>query len=175
LQERTGPSRSRASWLRTLVYWVATGIVAWEMLSGSLWDLLRIEYVRVVFEHLNYPLYVLTILAIWKIPCGVVLLVPRFPRLKEWAYAGAFFNYSGAAASHAAVGDVPAWWAGPLGFALITLVSYALRAPARGLASPGPDPAPRPVAGIVPLGAAAAILVVAYLTLPQGPPPFPFR
>src|SRR6516165_12617148 len=90
---------------RIVANWIFTLIVAWEMVAGSLWDLLRIEYVRVVLTHLGYPLYLLMILGAWKLTCAVVLLLPRFPRLKEWAYAGAFFNYSGAAASHFLVGD----------------------------------------------------------------------
>lgn len=77
-------------WIRTVAYWVFTLIVAYEMAAGGIWDLLRIEYVRVIMAHLGYPMYVLTIIGVWKIPCAVVLLVPRFLRLKEWAYAGAF-------------------------------------------------------------------------------------
>jgi hypothetical protein len=48
------------------------------MVAGSLWDLLRIEYVRDVMTHLGYPLYMLSILGAWKLPCAVTLLVPRF-------------------------------------------------------------------------------------------------
>jgi uncharacterized membrane protein YphA (DoxX/SURF4 family) len=56
-------------------------------------------------EHLGYPAYFLVILGVWKVLGAVALLVPRFPRLKEWAYAGAVFNYTGAVASHLTVGD----------------------------------------------------------------------
>jgi hypothetical protein len=81
-----------------VAYWLFTLIVAFEMLAGSMWDLLQIDYVRSVFAHLGYPSYLLFILGAWKLPCGVVWLLPRLPRLKEWAYAGGFFTYSGAAA-----------------------------------------------------------------------------
>ena len=81
-------------------YWLFTVVVAFELAAGALWDLLRIEFVRVFLLHLGYPLYLLIILGVWRIPGALVLLVPRFPRLKEWAYAGAFFDYTGAAASH---------------------------------------------------------------------------
>jgi hypothetical protein len=37
---------------------------------------------------------------VWKVPCAIVLLLPGLPRLKEWAYSGAVFNYSGAFASY---------------------------------------------------------------------------
>ncbi len=81
---------------RAVAYWVCTVLLAWEMAAGSMWDLLRIEYTRGVLTHLGYPHYVLFILGVWKLPCAITLLVPRFPRLKEWAYAGAVFNYTGA-------------------------------------------------------------------------------
>src|SRR5262249_48880364 len=109
------PASSTASRGRVyrIAYWVATLIVANEMVAGALWDLLRIEYVRGVMPSLGYPLYMLYIIGVWKLPCAVTLLVPRFPRLKEWAYAGAFFNYTGALASHVLAGDGPAKWAWP--------------------------------------------------------------
>ena len=55
--------------------------------------------------HLGYPVYFLTILGIWKILGVVALLIPKFPLLKEWAYAGFFFVMSGAIFSHIAVAD----------------------------------------------------------------------
>ena len=99
-------------------------------------DLLRIEYVRVVLAHLGYPMYLLTILGVWRIPGTLALLVPRFARLKEWAYAGAFFNYTSATASHLAIHDGPSHWLLPLIFAALTLVSWALRPPSRRLFTP---------------------------------------
>jgi uncharacterized membrane protein YdcZ (DUF606 family) len=165
---------SRSSSLRAGAYWLATLLVAGEMLAGAVWDLLRIEYVSVVFEHLDYPLYLLSILGVWKLPCGLVLLVPRFPRLKEWAYAGAFFNYSGAAASHLLVGDSAYWVLGPSGLALLTLVSWALRPADRRLASASSAARPAPRAWFIALAGAAVILLMTLLTLPQGPPPSPF-
>jgi DoxX-like family len=134
---------------RRVAYWACTAIIAWEMAVGSVWDLARTEFVRGVFAHLGYPLYLLTILGLWKLPCAPVLLLPRLPRLKEWAYAGAFFNYSGAAASHALVGDGARGWAGPALFAAITLASWALRPLTRRL-GPTPTPAPAPGPGPAP-------------------------
>jgi DoxX-like family len=118
-----------------IAYWVTTILIASEMALGGAWDLLRITYVRSVIEHLGYPNYFLLIIGVWKIPCAVALVAPRFPRLKEWAYAGAFFNYTGAVASHLAVGDGVSKWLGPLAFAAITLASWALRPPNRRLQS----------------------------------------
>jgi hypothetical protein len=157
---------------RTIAYWIFTVIVAGEMIAGAMWDLLRIEYVRVVFTHLGYPLYLLLILGIWKLPCGVVLLLPRFLRLKEWAYAGAFFNYSGAVASHAFVGDRASILVWPLLFAISTLASWALRPPTRRLAAAGPETDTRAIDWIVPIAVAAALLVLALLRLPTAAPTF---
>ena len=119
--EDAGPPQTRREWVRIVAYWVFTIPVAFEMAAGGIWDLLRIEYVRVVLSHLGYPLYLLYILGIPKIPCALVLLLPRFPRLKEWAYAGAFFNYAGAAASHLLVGDGEAAWLAPLALSAFTI------------------------------------------------------
>ncbi|HEY6004239.1 MAG TPA: DoxX family protein [Anaeromyxobacter sp.] len=162
--------RGRLS-IRVIGYWTCTAIVAWEMVAGSMWDLLRIEYVRGVFDHLHYPYYLLLILGVWKLPCACALLVPRFPRLKEWAYAGAIFNYSGAAASHFLMGDGAGKWMVPFIFAAITLASWALRPPDRRLPAATPTSDLRPVAWIVPLGLIVGFLVLSLLTLPKGPPP----
>jgi hypothetical protein len=165
------PTRNAAYWVRTVSYWTLTVIIAWEMAAGSMWDLLPIEYVRSVFHELGYPLYLLLILGAWKLPCAVVLLVPRFARLKEWAYAGAFFNYSGAAASHFLHGDGPKKWMGPLVFALMTLGSWALRPAERRLPSTPPASQTRPVNWVAALGLALAMVILALLTLPKGTNP----
>lgn len=93
--------------VRMAAYWAATSLVVMELGLGGAWDLLRVPQVRSVMERLEYPSYVLLILGVWKLPGAVVLLIPRFPRLKEWAYAGAMFDLSGAIASHGAVGYLP--------------------------------------------------------------------
>jgi DoxX-like family len=157
---------------RLVGYWTLTVIVAWEMVAGSMWDLLRIEYVRVVLSHLGYPPYLLFILGVWKLPCALVMLLPRFERLKEWAYAGALFNYSGAFASHVLVGDGPSAWVAPLLFAILTLASWALRPPERRLRAANPAIETRLSAWIVPMVVVAVMLVAALLTLPKVPPTF---
>ena len=112
---------------RLLVYWVTTLLVAAEMTLGGIWDLLRTHYVRTIMDHLGYPGYLLAILGIWKLLGTAALLTPRFPRLREWAYAGMFFLYSGAVASHFFMGDGPARWAGPLIFGGFLTVSWWLK------------------------------------------------
>ncbi|HEV2349807.1 MAG TPA: DoxX family protein [Terriglobia bacterium] len=115
------------------VYWASTILVAAELGLGGAWDVSRIPVVRgVVIDRLGYPTYFLVILGVWKLLGAVALLIPRFPRLKEWAYAGAFFAYTGAVASHLSVGDFPA---GELVLLIVmtglTIVSWALRPPSR--------------------------------------------
>src|SRR5262249_46459621 len=128
--------------IRTILCWLTTAIVVSETALGGIWDLLRIDYVRGVIAHLGDPPYLLLIMGVWKVPGAIAIALPRFPRLREWAYAGAFFDYSGAVASHVQVGDGPSIWIAPLIFAAITLASWALRRPAEG-EDALPDPASR--------------------------------
>ena len=91
------------------------------------------EPVVEVLAHLGYPVYLLTILGVWRLLGTIALLVPRFPRLKEWAYAGTFIELTGAAASGAARGDDMGTVIWPLAFAVLALASWALRPPSRTL------------------------------------------
>jgi hypothetical protein len=89
-----------ASRPRAFAYWVTTSIMAWEMFGGGAWDVFRIPYIYgLVVDHLGYPEYFLVIMGFGKWLAGLAMVVPRFPRLKEWAYAGAFVTYCGAVAS----------------------------------------------------------------------------
>ncbi|HEX8368537.1 MAG TPA: DoxX family protein [Pyrinomonadaceae bacterium] len=88
-----------------IIYWISTIWLALGMLSTGIVQLLKPEEEVVKMTHLGYPVYFLTILGIWKISGVVAVLIPKFPRLKEWAYAGFFFAMSGAVFSHLARGD----------------------------------------------------------------------
>jgi hypothetical protein len=83
--------------------------------------------------RLGYPVYFARILGVWEVLAGIALLVPRFARLKEWAYAGIFFNMTGAAASRAVRGDDVSHIVAPLAFAGLTIASWALRPQSRTL------------------------------------------
>lgn len=118
---------------RLIAYWVTTGLVALAMLTGGAADVMRPPDAVAGMVHLGYPAYFMVILGVWKLLAGIALLAPRFPRLKEWAYAGTIFDLTGASASHAASGD-PAWHIiVPLLIAVIVLVSWALRPESRVL------------------------------------------
>jgi len=111
----------------TIAYWIATMLLAAENVLGGIWDLARVPLVRTDVVELGFPVYVLTILGIWKLLGALAILVPRFPRLKEWAYAGMFFNYSGAVASQLAVGHGIGSWGYPLYVIMLVLASWWLR------------------------------------------------
>jgi len=125
-----------------IIYWIATLWLASGMLATGALQLLRMKAEGAVappgvegITHLGYPVYFLTILGIWKILGVLALLVPRFPLLKEWAYAGFFFIMSGAIFSHIAVGD-PLKEIFPSSLLLVlTVVSWYLRPPDRKIIS----------------------------------------
>jgi hypothetical protein len=81
---------------------------------------------------LGYPSYLATILGTAKLAAAVVLLAPRLPRLKEWAYAGVLINMIGAAASNAAAHQFGGMIA-PTAFAVLALTSWAVRPRTRRL------------------------------------------
>ncbi|HLA94989.1 MAG TPA: DoxX family protein, partial [Pyrinomonadaceae bacterium] len=73
------------------------------------------------FKHLGYPAYLLPFLGVAKILGAITILVPKFPRLKEWAYAGLVFDLIGAFYSHVSVGDPASVWVFSLiGLALVS-------------------------------------------------------
>ncbi|SRR5258706_7181470 len=120
---------------RTIGYWAATGLLAVAFLAGGAAELTSAPDVVAITLALGYPAYVLTILGIWKVLSVPALLAPRLPRLKEWAYAGVFFDLTGAAASHAFSGDSAAKIATPLVLLLLAGASWALRPASRALPS----------------------------------------
>lgn len=78
--------------------------------------------------HLGYPLYLVTIIGLWKLLGAIAVLAPRFPRLKEWAHAGTSFNFTGAVASHAVSGSGASALIWPGFFAVCTLeVTHPVR------------------------------------------------
>src|ERR1700744_3599318 len=85
--------------IRIIAYWVATALVVFELALGGTWDVLRMPQVRELIERLGYPSYFLIILGTWKLLGPGALVVPRFPRLKEWASAGVLFELTGGVAS----------------------------------------------------------------------------
>ena len=136
--------------IKIIIYWVTTVLIALETLAGGVTDLAQGRasvvsgpFVADVITHLGYPVYLLTILGVWKLAGGVTLLVPGFPRLKEWAYAGIFFELTGAAASFVARGEITGDLIAPLVLTGLAVASWALRPQSRtlGVLFPGNKPA----------------------------------
>jgi uncharacterized membrane protein YphA (DoxX/SURF4 family) len=115
---------------KTITYWVSTVLLAYALLGGGIANLARQADGVASLQQLGYPLYLLVILGIWKVAGGLVVLAPGLPRLKEWAYAGAVFDFTGAAASHLARGNEAHHVIVPLALTIVALVSWATR-PAR--------------------------------------------
>lgn len=128
-------------------YWTTTAILAFCWVAGGVADLVREPATLAGMVALGYPAYVLTILGIWKVLGAIAILVPRFPRLKEWAYAGTFFELTGAIASHAFAGSGVFHLLSPAFFLACAVASYALRPRSRTLGSPFPVTISRQWAG----------------------------
>ena len=113
-----------------IMYWIATIWLTLGMLSTGIVQLFKVKEGQGgvdMISHLGYPVYIVTILGIWKIVGTIVLLIPKFPLLKEWAYAGFFFIMSGAICSHIAVGDSANAILPSLLLLVLTVVSWYLR------------------------------------------------
>ena len=124
--------------MKTIGYWVATGLSALLILYSGALDLTRAPDVVVGLAHLGYPAYLATLLGVWKVLGAIAIVVPRFPRLKEWAYAGLAFDLTGAAVSHAASGDPVANIVTPLVILGVIVASWVLRPDSRRLATMAP-------------------------------------
>jgi uncharacterized membrane protein YphA (DoxX/SURF4 family) len=119
---------------KSIAYWTTTVLVAFFMSGGIAQIAQSKANPHGVVPELGYPMYFFAIIGFWKVLGAIAILVPRFPRLKEWAYAGIFFDLTGAAISCAAVGGYGAYGfhvIAPLLIAGLTVASWALRPPSR--------------------------------------------
>lgn len=104
-----------------ILYWIVTGFLTAFMLLGAIPDLLRSPEAVAWMAHLGYPAYLLPFLGFAKVLGLIAILFSRFPRLREWAYAGLAFDLIGALYSHLSVGDSAAFWIFPvIGIVLLT-------------------------------------------------------
>ncbi len=118
---------------RNIGYWLATGLLAAAFMAGGVFDLGQSPQAVEGLRHLGYPTYFAAILGTWKVLGALAIVAPGLPRLKEWAYAGIVFDLSGAAISHAVVGDGADKLFAPLLLLVFTGVSWTLRAESRKL------------------------------------------
>ena len=114
-----------------IIYWIATIWLSLGMLSTGVVQLMKLKGDSPgsldSMTHLGYPAYFVTILGICKILGVVVLLIPKFPLLKEWAYAGFFFMMSGAIFTHIAAGNSLSEIFPSLLLLILTVVSWYFR------------------------------------------------
>jgi DoxX-like family len=127
---------------KNIVYWTTTILIAFFIGSSGVAQIAQyFANPHAVVPELGYPMYFFAILGFWKFLGAIAILVPRYPRLKEWAYAGIFFDLTGAAASCAAVGGYGAYGfhvLAPLILTVVMVASWALRPPSRTIGILGP-------------------------------------
>ena len=120
-----------------IIYWISTVWLALGMLStgiGQLFGMKTGAGGSDMVTHLGYPIYFLTLLGIWKILGSVVVLLPKLPVIKEWAYAGFFFAMTGAAFSHLAQGSMNEIYPSLL-LLILTIISWYFRPATRRINS----------------------------------------
>lgn len=113
-----------------IIYWIATIWLALGMVSTAAVQLFKAKEGQGGLDsitHLGYPVYLLTLLGVWKILGVGAVLIPKFPLLKEWAYAGFFFAMTGAIFSHVASGDSVNEIFPALLLLILTMVSWYFR------------------------------------------------
>ncbi len=121
-----------------IIYWIATLWLALGMTSTALVQILRLKDGQGGVDsitHLGYPVYFITILAVWKILGVITILIPKFPLVKEWAYAGFFFAMSGALISHIASSDAFKETFPSALLIILTIISWYLRPAGRKIIS----------------------------------------
>ena len=108
-----------------IIYWIFTIIFGGFMLFSSIPDILRASSaVELITTHLGYPAYFIVVLGVAKLLGSVAILIPGFPRIKEWAYARLTFDLVAALVSFIAVGDPPSKWVFMAVFLILPAGSY---------------------------------------------------
>jgi hypothetical protein len=118
-----------------IIYWIATLWLSLGMTATGLVQISKGKGEGVFGANLNYPAYFLMILGVWKILGVIVILLPKFPLQKEWAYAGFFFIMTGALLSHIAMGSPVVELFPALLLLVLTVISYYYRPADRRLVS----------------------------------------
>ena len=115
---------------RTIAYWVTTGMVAAMSLFAAFAYLSGNPQAVEGFAHVGYPQQLRILLGIAKAAGAIVLVVPRLPRLKEWAYAGFTFAWIAATIAHYLAKDGPRAFS-PMVLLILLFVSYLTRPASR--------------------------------------------
>jgi hypothetical protein len=118
---------------QTIGYWTCTAIIAFSFLSGGIVYVMRVPDVVQGVAHLGFPLHFVTLLGVWKVLGAIALVLPGIPLVKEWAYAGIFFDLTAAAVAFASTGTAGWHVFAPLVMVAILVASWALRPDSRKL------------------------------------------
>jgi uncharacterized membrane protein YphA (DoxX/SURF4 family) len=116
-----------------IIYWIATLWLALGMTSTGIVQIMKVPMEVDMMARIGYPSYFLTIIGVWKLLGVIAILAPRFPLLKEWAYAGFFFNMTGAVFSHLFSGSEAIELFGPMLLIVLTIISWYFRPAERRL------------------------------------------
>jgi uncharacterized membrane protein YphA (DoxX/SURF4 family) len=129
---------------KKILYWFATIVLVAGLLGTGIQQLLRVEAEGALgpafawgIQQMGYPLYLLTILGIWKVLGAIALLIPKYPLLKEWAYAGIFFLLTGALFSHITSSHHWTEMIAAVTLLILTALSWYFRPASRKLAKVG--------------------------------------
>ncbi|XOV93741.1 MAG: DoxX family protein [Bacteroidota bacterium] len=118
-----------------IIYWIATLWLALGMTSTGIVQLIKMQEEIDMLTRIGYPEYISPLLGVWKLLGVIAILIPKFPLIKEWAYAGFFFNMTGAIISHVVNGSEPMELFGPTLLTLLTIVSWYFRPAGRKIAT----------------------------------------
>ncbi|CCH02666.1 hypothetical protein FAES_4667 [Fibrella aestuarina BUZ 2] len=118
---------SKAGKGKRMAYWIITGFLAMAMIGGGFAQFIQAKVNADGFIRLGYPLYSMKLIGLWKMAGGLMLVIPGYRLVKEWAYAGFFFLLTGAVSSHIASGDAFYQWVASFVFAILTVLSWYLR------------------------------------------------
>lgn len=110
-----------------IIYWVTTLWLALGMTSTGIVQIIKMDEEVQNFSNLGFPVYLMTLIGVWKILGVIVVLIPKFPLVKEWAYAGFFFTMTGAIISHLAIGEPIVKTLPPLLLLILTILSWYFR------------------------------------------------
>jgi hypothetical protein len=104
------------------LYWIFTVLLLAFMLITSLTQVISAKGTVEIMNILEMPTYILPLLGFAKLLAIVAILIPGFPKVKEWAYAGFMFDFIGATYSMIAVGGTFDKW----GFMIVPIILCGL-------------------------------------------------
>jgi hypothetical protein len=120
---------------KKIIYWIATVWLALGMASTGIVQILKLKTETAFVLELGFPVYILTLIGVWKLLGVIAVLTPKIPLIKEWAYAGFFFVMTGALYSHLATGKSMDQVFGASLLLVLTVVSWYLRPADRKLST----------------------------------------